>query len=224
MSELDKIKEKVRALLSKTTQRGCTEAEADAAAVKAAALMAEYGLAREHLDIGTATGHGTAGKRSIRSRLWGVIGNATNCQTLLDGHGDRVVYVGAAPGPEIAAYLMQVCDRAIDRESRAFRATTWYKRRRTLRAKRAASDDFVDAMITRLGARIVKLFEASRDRAALEAARAAAQSLFQTTPVNLREAADRYSAARARGWIAGGDVTIAHGVAGDAPKRIGGGS
>ena len=47
-SKRDRIAAKVRALLAKTTERGCTEAEALTAAQMAADLMRDYDLLYGH--------------------------------------------------------------------------------------------------------------------------------------------------------------------------------
>jgi len=220
-------RDRIKKLLGMTTANGCTEAEAMSAAAKAATLMAEMGLRigdieMDQDDIGVATGWG-----SIRSTLWGVIGVCANSAPILRHHEGRQVltYVGREPGPEVATYLHLVTDRAIDRELKTFRATTWYKRRRTLRAKRQATADFTDAMVIRLGNRLFDLFEGSQSDQALDEAQAERDSRFSNskTSASRAVASGRYWQARQKGHAAGDDVTLAHGVAGGAAALMIGG-
>ena len=53
-SKLDVLTEKLRALMNKTTDRGCTEGEALAAADKVSELMDKYGLSKEQLQLDSA--------------------------------------------------------------------------------------------------------------------------------------------------------------------------
>jgi hypothetical protein len=222
-------RDRIKKLLGMTTANGCTEAEAMSAATKAAKLMAEMGLRLGDIemdqdDIGVASGFG-----SVRSKLWGVIGTCLNVAPILrytDGI-TVMTYVGREPGPEVATYLHHVTDRAIDRELKAFRATTWYKRRRTLKAKRAATASFTDGMVDRLAHRIWELFETSRSDEALLEASAERDSRFPSaSDVAVRAAApSRYWQARQKGFEVGGNINLAHGVngGGAAPLAIAGG-
>lgn len=221
-------RDRIKKLLGMTTANGCTEAEAMAAAAKAAKLMAEMGLRPGDIemdqdDIGVGTGLG-----SVRAQLWGAIALCTNSAPILrmkDGH-QVMTYVGSEPGPEIATYLHLVTDRAIDRELRTFRATTWYKRRGTLRAKRAATASFTEGMVTRLSNRLHDLFATSLSEEAIEQARAERDARFpgsRQAPARTM-APSRYWQARAKGYAAGDDVTLARGVGEEADTvMIGGG-
>jgi hypothetical protein len=218
--------ERIKKLLGMTTARGCSEAEAMAAAAKAARLMAELGLRRGDIEMDREDVAVRRGTGSIRARLWGTIGVVTNCAPTVttDDSGQSISFIGSEPAPSIAAYLYQVTDRAIDRELATFRSTTWYKRRRTLKAKRQASSDFTAAMIVRLSARLGELFASTMSTAAREAANAERDARFPTVVVaQPRIAAGRYNEAADAGYRSGGHVTLSHGVAGSTPSLAIGG-
>lgn len=198
------------------------------AATKAAALMAKHGLTdadieMAHEDIRTRHGGGQA----VRTRLWGAIGVCTNTAVQLR-EVDRepvVTYVGREPGPQIAVYLHQVTERSIDREISQFRATTWYKRRRTLKAKRQATADFTLTMVRRLQSRLLDLFEATiSEEALLEAGAERDRRLGAGDPIKRKPVVGRYYHAALAGRDAGNGVALSHGVAStEAPLQIGGG-
>ena len=214
--------ERIRKLRTMTTGNGCTEAEATAAAEMAARIMGELGLRDGDVEFGAEQVPRKRGARSERARLWPVIAACTNTAVIIDH--DRIEYVGRDPWPEVAAYLHEVTDRAIDRELRGFQATTWYKRRRTLRAKRAATGSFVVGMVHRLAVKLQALFadqmsneerERAKDELALRYPESAAAKVGGA-------AARDYWEAKRLGLHAGDRVGLAHGVGGsDAPRRIG---
>lgn len=220
--------ERIRKLLAMTVANGCTEAEAMAAAEKAARLMAELGLELGDLQFEAETVKVRTGWQSVRSRLWATIASYTNCAvTFL---GDEVEYVGREPWPEVARYLHSVTNRAIDRELRTFKATKWYRRRSSLRARRAAAFDFTDAMVIRLQGKLAELFASTWSSSAVKQAMAERDrrhsdlETVETTP--RRNNLPRYDHAGWAGLEAGAGVELSHGVGGSGavPPRIGGGS
>lgn len=218
--------ERVRKLLAMTVANGCTEAEAMAAAGKAARLMSELSLADGDLDFGAETIKVRTGWQSVRSRLWATIGTYTNCAVTF--MGSQVEYVGREPWPEVARYLHAVANRAIDKELRTFKRTRWYKRRSSLRARRAAAFDFVDAMVIRLQGKVAELFRGTYSGAASKQAIAERDrrhgdlTKVDTTP--RRNSLPRYDRAGLAGLGAADGVVLSHGVggSGDVPLLIGG--
>lgn len=218
------VRERIRALLEKTTARGCTEAEAIAAAEKAAELMRRYRLTDADIAFGSAQVKNKTTGAGVRDRLWTVVAYSTNTSVVfLEGFREHhVEFHGRDAYVEIAAYLKDLLDRAIDREIRAFKQTTWYRRRRSLATKRQAVADFTDGLVARLGPRVFRLFgdvvdEAERLEA--EKRRDAVRTGLKSLPVN--RPAGRYSEAKWAGYDAGGRVDINRGVGGSDPARIG---
>lgn len=224
MSDRDKLRDRIRQLRDRTTSRGCTEAEAMAAAAKAAELMAEHGFHSGDVEF-EEVGSNTKASRTVRLKLWSTIAHCTMTAAILanDRKGPRVDFVGRAPGPEIACYLREVCDRAIDREITIFKTSTLYKRRRSIKTKRAMVADFTAGMVGRMRTRLGQLF-ADREGAALErqAARAERDRRYPDSgSASAPKWEPKFYDAVGAGYDAGNRVQLAHGVGtGNAPLQI----
>lgn len=224
----DAVKKRIAALREMTTDRGCTEAEALAAAAKAAELMREYGVSEADLVMDQQSVRRKSEGHSVRDDLWRRLADLTNCACILDHDGGKPVrtFVGHAPGPEVATYLYTVLDRAIDRAVAEFKADAYYRRRRTVRTRRAAVHEFTYAMVLRLCIRLRELFAASISAEAREAASAALAERFPNSTAIAKRAQPKTGSTDAfySGFAAGGGVALSHGVHGgsDAPKLIGG--
>lgn len=122
----DAIINKVRALLSKTVENGCTEEEALLAAEAASRLMEEYEVAREDIQsvrddtYGVRTAEGlSAGNR---------VHPAWNCSAAVERFcgvkvwrsGSTVKIFGAQADTEFAKYLFTIFQIAIEREVSAY--------------------------------------------------------------------------------------------------------
>lgn len=206
--------ERLRKLLQMTTANGCTEGEAMAAAEIAARLMADLGIDAGDVEFVAERARMRQGVNSARSGMWAEIARCTNTAFIVNG--DEIEYVGKAPWPEVARYLHDLTGRAIDRELKAFQAGAWYRRRSSIRAKRAASHDFTTAMVQRLRNKLRDLFAATLSEAAKEAAGAdLARRYPQTVTVQrnpARPRLGRYDRAAVEGYLAGSGVQISHGV------------
>jgi len=149
MSDRRKLIEKVRALLQKTVENGCTEGEAMAAAAKAAELLAQHDLTMTDVEIGScecterpmaAPGHNhpiqwvlTAVATFTDTRVWLAKRPhfAQAPQTDLFGHASRgktewlaeYVFFGFEHDVEVAHYLVDICKTAMDRGAADFRAS-----------------------------------------------------------------------------------------------------
>lgn len=217
--------ERLRKLLRMTQANGCTEAEAIAAAEKAAAIMVELNLEEGDLEFEAAEVKASAGWASARSPLWLTIATYTNTAVILTSEGYQ--YVGREPWPEVARYLHHVTDRAINRAVREFQAEKWFKRRSSLRAKRTATHDFTRAMVARLQQKVRELYQGTRMAGSLVEAQAELERRFPSQKVvvatSRRPSGRVYGDAMLKGMDAAGGVQLAHGVAGsEAPLQIGG--
>lgn len=224
----DAIKRRIKALRALTTEKGCTEAEALAAAAKAAALMRDYGVSETDLIMDQRSVRRKSEGHSVRDDLWRRIADFTNCACILNFDGDKPVrtYVGQTPGPEVATYLYVVLDRAIDRAVAEFKAGVYYRRRRSTKTKRAAVHEFTYAMVLRLCVRLRELFAASISADAWNAASAALAERFPNSVAVVKRAHPKTGSTDAfySGFAAGGGVALSHGVEADAGglKMIGG--
>ncbi|WPJ67991.1 hypothetical protein STOPSMEL_15 [Sinorhizobium phage StopSmel] len=213
------LRRRINALKQMTRERGCTEAEAMAAAAKIAELLQDHGLSEEQLEMCSGSADVSSRGDAARARLWSIIAHCTNTSsiviTTVVPKGSRVEFFGREPGPDIAVYLMSICARAIATETANFKRGSFFKRRRTLSTKRAAVADFVAGLAARLGQRLLKLFDGVVSEDALVAAAAARDEAFPTAETFERKPRkSRFDGASDAGWIAGGNVNLTHGVAG----------
>lgn len=138
---LDKIKATLKALRAKTTANGCTEAEAIAAAEKAAELLATHNLTEADLEspeFGEASG-ATAARRSPLDVLWPNVAQFCTCRCWVSNRPKRhVTYFGRAGDVLVAEYIHEVILGASKRAEKEFRAGTTYRARRTDKTRRHA--------------------------------------------------------------------------------------
>jgi hypothetical protein len=118
MNDKAKVAEKVRALLAKTVDNGCTEAEAMAAAMKAQALIEEYQINLSEHDLeeeGCIRGTAAKAKPSrfnIQQALGNAIAEFSDCKVwnTFEGGGyrrtdKRLVFFGLRSDVELANWL-----------------------------------------------------------------------------------------------------------------------
>lgn len=215
----ERMKAKIAGLLAKTRSAGCTEAEAMAAAEVAARLMTEHGFSEVDLVMSDAASPESTTRATWRAPLTNTIAFVTNTDWVW--LSDEVLFIGRAPGPEIAVYLRDLCFRAVKAELKAFKGGTFYRRRRSLKGRRDASADFVDALVSRLNHRLITLFRPAANPAARTEAAAALSVRYPNLVVrDLPERETRYSAAAAEGWIAGDRVALNRGVTTKPPRQL----
>jgi hypothetical protein len=213
----ENITRKIAALLNMTRAAGCSEAEAIAAAEKAAQMMSEHGLSQADVLFSKSTAPAKSQGRGIRDRLWGSL--SVNTNTALVFTDGSACFVGQGPGPEIAAYLFTVLNRSIDKEVATFKATSNYRRRTSVASKRRAIQDFTYFMVIRLEARLRELFFPVQSTAARAAAVEARQKMFPNLQsVKPAKAMLRNKFAGEMGYGAGGRVQSAHAVGGQADR------
>ncbi len=214
MADRSKIAAKIAALRAKTSNAGCTEAEALAAAELAARLMAEHGLSETEIEMVSASAEERTTRATWRGRVAWAVSVATNTAAVFHP-GTAFEFIGRTPGPEVAAYLYVVMTNAIVRRSRDFRETAEYRRRRTTKTRRAALADFATGMEARLR---IRLFELFRSTISADVRKAAGQALVEWYPdtckIGMPEHKPRFAGAVAAGYAAGKSVTLAHGVGG----------
>lgn len=222
------VKKRIAALREMTAARGCTEAEALAAAAKAAELMRDYGISESDLVMDQKSVRRKSEGHSVRDDLWRRLADMTNCACILVHEGGKPVrtFIGCAPGPEVATYLYTVLDRAIDRAVAEFKVGIYYRRRRTVKTRRAAVHEFTYAMVLRLCVRLRELFAGSISAEAREAASAALAERFPNSTAIAKRAHPKTGSTDAfySGFAAGGGVALSHGVGTgpDGLKMIGG--
>lgn len=215
MSDREKLIAKIRALTAKTVAAGCTEAEAMAAAEKVAALMRDHSVSETVIDMEKASIGIKFDIRSAKGRVCSVVAYVTNSASihLRTGREKTVVYVGAAPGPQIACYLHDVLHRAIEGAVRDFRKGTFYKARRSDKTRRKAVEDFLDGMVGSLARRLIAMFRDTMSNAKRDKASAALDEMFpDTSTITRKQTKTRYMDASFAGGMAADNVNLRHGV------------
>lgn len=220
------LRKKIAALKAKAADRSVTEAEAIAAAEMAAEMMRSHGLSDEDVEFEEAAAPLKTKGQSPRDRLWGSIAICTNtCATLQPDWTPSILFIGRAPGPEIATYLVAVLNRAVDRAVEDFKKTPTYTRRRTLQTRRQAVHDFTVGIVARLRQRLAEMFEPSIDQDALNAAKRVRDlRIPDTVSIPKGGRTVKFGNAAESGFRAGDRIQLAHGVGGrsGAPLQIGG--
>lgn len=221
------IRKRINALRDRTTARGCTEAEAMEAAAKVAELMREHGLTGDDLGMGEEVATVRASDKRLRHQLWGMVALCTNTRAMTRPllSSLQVVYVGRDPDPEIAAYLLDLCNNLIDAELAIFRKGDFYRSRRKASTRRKAAADFTVQMVRNLTSRLHDLFRNDIDEALSAKAGAELDRRFPSSRAAkpTKPHKTTYDSAAASGWMAGDRVSLGRGVRGGnhAPRLIG---
>ncbi|NTF18036.1 DUF2786 domain-containing protein [Agrobacterium rubi] len=168
----DKIKRRIRGLLSKTLDNGVTESEAMLAAAKAAELMEKYDIETADLEepvegIGAAELHIDPALSDAIWRMGNAIAELCSCRFLVYTRTrTRVEFVGYDTDRQIAVYLLEICARALkdgaeseDRRNALFRQNIRMRKRL----------GFIEGMSGRLDKRIRKLAWIRREKASANA-------------------------------------------------------
>jgi hypothetical protein len=126
--ELDRVKARIRALTERTVARGCTEAEAMAAAAMVGRLLERYALTMQEVDVReepcvqVEVPLGGVRRRPIDICV-PAIARFCDCKVWLARSEARAAYVffGFVTDTTLAAYLFAVIDRAIRSDLLGFR-------------------------------------------------------------------------------------------------------
>lgn len=152
-ADLTRIRARIQALRAMTTDRGCTEAEALAAAAKAAELLAQHGLDETVLETALAEAREVelAGRRTPLDNLWPLVAMFADCRCYLLGaaSGRRViVYFGPPAAVLVAEYVHEVIRRAAGDGLATYRASADYQRRRLPKTRAAAARAWLTEFVT----------------------------------------------------------------------------
>lgn len=174
-TELAKVKARIRALAAKTVDRGCSEAEAMAAAAKVGELLDIYGLSMSEVELREEacvqrrlSGHGP-GRAALRW-LFPALLRFCEVRGWTDGRHDFVLF-GLEPDVQMAEYLMHVIDQALAFEETRYRLSPDY----ALATARNAPQSVLRSFRYGFGDRVAKRLDAMTEaRAAEQAAKRAA--------------------------------------------------
>jgi hypothetical protein len=243
--ELAKVKARIRALASRTVERGCSEAEAMAAAAKVGELLEVYGLSMSEVDLREEACVQRVmvfddPRRQAMGWLFPALLRFTDCRGWTVGWADYVIF-GLEPDVQMAEYLMHVIATALHHEESRFRRSPDYLGARAapqavLRSFRIGFADRLATRLEELGSHRRATEQAARDQAARAGAGAGGTALvllkerkiedgFRALGVRLRTVTRstvvRDKGAYGRGREAGGRVGLDRPVgAGPAAGRL----
>ena len=240
MTDLAKIRAKLAALRAKTTANGCTEAEAIAAAEKAAELMSSHGLSEADLDrpVYDELQIELGARRTPLDRIWPMVAKFAECRGWLhrDGTRWRFVYFGRDADVLVAEYVHEVVRRAADTAVAAFKASADYQKRRKPKTRAHALKAFLEGFAISIVARLFDGLWKRLNRAAPGKANALMTSADARLNAELNRRGKEFcnvrglarakgkfrDEARARGYGAGKKLAIEAGVADGSVAPAGG--
>lgn len=159
MTEREKIAARIRALLAKTTENGCTEDEAISAAAKAAEMLARYNLTVDEVEMRASPfqKHQEQHTDTVGERLWKVadavayLTEATYWVSRAGVYPIEISFFGFEHEVAVARYLLEICARSMRQE--AGRLERQYGLL-VPAARRRKVTPFLDGMADRLRTRI----------------------------------------------------------------------
>lgn len=168
---LDKLKARIQALRAKTTENGCTEAEALSAAAKVAELLDRYDLSLTDVEIREAPCERRdyetrRNKRIPLDDCIGAVANFCDCRVWREKNpaGDtRYVFFGLRADIEVAHYLTELIDLAVRSELGRYKTTRDYQRFRH-QDRHMANASFTLGMVASIAEKLTAM-KARRDRA-----------------------------------------------------------
>jgi hypothetical protein len=160
--ELAKVKEKIRALAAKTVDAGCTEQEANSAMIKVGELLAQYKLSMNEVDVRAETCIqmvcGT-GKLKLAQHSVFSMSLARFCSVKVWSSKApkqwTFVFFGLESDVQMASYLFQVIDRAMNTEVARYKQTAEYKYAEVHRKR--LSNSFQNGFAYRIHERLSKM-------------------------------------------------------------------
>lgn len=162
MTDREKIAGRIRALLAKTVENGCTEEEALSAAAMAADMLRRYNLTVDEVELRASPfgRHSERHEDAVGERLWkpaAGIAELTGVKFWTSSAGVypiEVSFFGFQHEVDVARYLLEICARAMRqehrRQERAFALLVPAARRRKVLP-------FLDGMADRLRQRITAM-------------------------------------------------------------------
>ncbi len=168
--ELAKVKARIRALAARTVERGCSEAEAMAAAAKVGELLDVYGLSmnevelREEACVQRRLVFGGPRRPALRW-LFPAVLRFCDCRGWTDGRDDFVLF-GLDPDVQMAEYLLHVILGALGYEENRFRAGADYRQAAARQAPQSVLRSYRYGFAARVTERLDAMSDARRAAAA----------------------------------------------------------
>jgi hypothetical protein len=169
LSAIDKLKTRIQGLRAKTTDNGCTEAEALLAAAKVAELLDRYDLSLTDVEIRDALCERREYETHRKKRIplddcIGAIANFCDCRVWREKKqaGEaRYVFFGLRSDIEVAHYLTELIDNAVRSELGRYKTSVSYRRFRH-QDRHVANSSFMLGMIASIADKLTEM-KAKRD-------------------------------------------------------------
>ena len=171
VATLDKLKTRIQGLRAKTTDNGCTEAEALSAAAKVAKLLDRYDLSLTDVEIRDAPCERREYETHRNKRIplddcIGAVAKFCDCRVWREKNptGDaRYVFFGLRSDIEVAHYLTELIDIAVRSELGRYKTTINYQRFRH-QERHMANASFTLGMVASIADKLTTM-KARRDQA-----------------------------------------------------------
>lgn len=231
---------RIKALLSKTVENGCTEEEASAAISKAGELMDKYGIESSETDIREEvciTGIHGAERLKIHESTWIATELAKYCDCRVwrkTGTG-QIAFFGIPADVEVATYIMRVVQGSMDRGWKIFTKSpdypSWEVSRRVRNTYMASFASRVNARLREMRiARHTETLVTTSGTSLMVVKQQVVAEQFAQSGLQIRKSSGTTSrqhsnsdAARNAGQAAGSKVHLGGAIGGASPssKRIG---
>ena len=164
LAAFDRLKTRIQGLRSKTTDNGCTEAEALLAAAKVAELLDRYDLSLTDVEIrnGQCEQRHYETRRKKRIPLDDCIGDIANfcdCRVWREkSHSGnaRYVFFGLRSDIEVAHYLTELIDNAVRSELGRYKNSAGYRRFRH-QDRHVANSSFTLGMVASIADKLTAM-------------------------------------------------------------------
>jgi Protein of unknown function (DUF2786) len=164
LAALDRLKTRIPGLRSKTTDNGCTEAEALLAAAKVAELLGQYDLSLTDVEIRDAPCEQREYETYRKKRIpldacIGAIANFCDCRVWREKNqaGEaRYVYFGLRSDVEVAHYLTELIDNAVRSELGRYKTSAGYRRFRH-QDRHVANSSFTLGMVASIADKLTAM-------------------------------------------------------------------
>ncbi len=171
LAALDRLKIRIQGLRAKTTDNGCTEAEALSAAAKVAELLDRHDLSLTDVEIREAPCERREYETHRNKRIplddcIGAIADFCDCRVWREKNpaGEaRYVFFGLRSDVEAAHYLTELIDIAVRSELGRYKTTADYQRFRH-KERHMANASFTLGMVASIAAKLTAI-KAQRDHA-----------------------------------------------------------